>query len=83
MPTAACGCRPFGERTRAIARSTRSAATEALRLVLPHAAALGIDPALLTCDVDNIASAKVIEANGGVLEDVRGVKKRYWVPAGG
>jgi predicted acetyltransferase len=26
------------------------------------------------------ASAKVIEANGGVLEDVRGDKKRYWVP---
>jgi predicted acetyltransferase len=58
----------------------RGVATEALRLVLPHAAALGIDPALLTCDVDNIASAKVIEANGGVLEDVRGDKKRYWVP---
>ena len=58
----------------------RGVATEALRLVLPHAAALGIDPALLTCDVDNIGSAKVIEANGGVLEDVRGVKRRYWVP---
>lgn len=58
----------------------RGVATEALRLVLPHAAALGIDPALLTCDVDNVASAKVIEANGGVLEDVRGDKKRYWVP---
>ena len=61
----------------------RGVATEALRLVLPHAAALGIDPALLTCDVDNVASARVIEANGGVLEDVRGVKKRYWVPTGG
>ena len=60
----------------------RGVATEALRLVLPHAAALGIDPALLTCDVDNVGSAKDIEANGGVLEDVRGVKKRYWVPAG-
>jgi predicted acetyltransferase len=58
----------------------RGVATEALRLVLPHAAALGIDPALLTCDVDNVGSAKVIEANGGVLEDVRGVKRRYWVP---
>ena len=60
----------------------RGVATEALRLVLPHAAALGIDPALLTCDVDNAGSAAVIEANGGVLEDVRGVKRRYWVPTG-
>jgi predicted acetyltransferase len=33
----------------------------------------------VTCDVDNVGSARVIEANGGVLEDVRGVKKRYWV----
>ena len=61
----------------------RGVATEALRQVLPHAAALGIDPALLTCDIDNVASARVIEANGGVLEDVRGIKKRYWVPARG
>ena len=61
----------------------RGIATEALRLVLPHAAALGIDPALLTCDLDNVASARVIEANGGVLEDVRGTKRRYWVPTGG
>ena len=33
-------------------------------------------------DSDNLASRRVIEANGGVLEDVRGVKKRYWVPTG-
>ncbi|HYN67371.1 MAG TPA: hypothetical protein VES93_10820 [Ornithinibacter sp.] len=35
-----------------------------------------LDPALVTCDVDNVGSAKVIEANGGVLEDVRGDKRR-------
>ena len=29
-----------------------------------------------------LGSAAVIEANGGVLEDVRGTKKRYWVPTG-
>ena len=30
---------------------------------------------------DAIAERKrVIEAAGGVLEDVRGVKRRYWVP---
>ena len=60
----------------------RGVATEALRLLLPRAADLGIDPVLITCDVDNAGSAKVIEANGGVLEDVRGDKRRYWVPTG-
>jgi len=34
----------------------------------------------VTCDDDNVASVRVIEACGGVLEDVRGVKRRYWVP---
>ncbi|MGL4176430.1 MAG: GNAT family N-acetyltransferase [Dermatophilaceae bacterium] len=58
----------------------RGIATEALRLVLPEAAALGVDPALLTCDEDNHGSVRVIEANGGVLEDVRQGKRRYWVP---
>ena len=43
---------------------------------------LGIDPALVTCDEDNTGSIRVIEAAGGVLEDVRGVKRRYWVPTG-
>jgi predicted acetyltransferase len=31
---------------------------------------LGMNRVMLTCDVDNIASQKVIQANGGVLEDV-------------
>ena len=55
-------------------------ATRMLAAVLPHAANLGIDPALVTCDVDNLGSRRVIELNGGVLEDQRGVKLRYWVP---
>ena len=29
-----------------------------------------------------IDSRKVIETNGGVLEDQRGIKLRYWVPTG-
>jgi predicted acetyltransferase len=58
----------------------RGHATAMLGAVLPHARALGIDPALLTCDHDNVGSRKVIEANGGVLEDRRGVKLRFWVP---
>jgi predicted acetyltransferase len=35
---------------------------------------------LVTCDDDNVASRRVIEANGGRLEDVRGHKLRFWVP---
>jgi predicted acetyltransferase len=57
-------------------------ATAMLRAALPWAGGLGIDPALIACDVDNHGSIKVIEAAGGELEDVRGVKRRYWVPTG-
>jgi predicted acetyltransferase len=35
---------------------------------------------LITCDVDNIASRRVIEHNGGVLEDQREQKLRFWAP---
>jgi predicted acetyltransferase len=55
-------------------------ATAMLQDALPWAHGLGIDPALVTCDTDNTGSIRVIEAAGGVLEDVRGVKRRYWVP---
>ncbi|AGL17530.1 GNAT family N-acetyltransferase [Actinoplanes sp. N902-109] len=55
-------------------------ATAMLAAARPVAAGLGIDPALVTCDVDNIGSRKVIEANGGRFEDQRGVKLRFWVP---
>lgn len=55
-------------------------ATAMLRAALPWARDLGIDPALITCDETNLPSARVIESAGGVLEDVRGVKRRYWVP---
>jgi predicted acetyltransferase len=61
----------------------RGVATAALRAVLPEAARLGADPVLVTCDDDNVGSARVIEANGGVLEDVRAGKRRYWVATGG
>ncbi|MEO7260724.1 MAG: GNAT family N-acetyltransferase [Jatrophihabitantaceae bacterium] len=60
----------------------RGHGTAMLRAALPIAAGLGIDRALITCDVDNLGSRKVIEANGGVLEDERGGKLRYWVPTG-
>jgi predicted acetyltransferase len=55
-------------------------ATAMLREALAVAHDLGIEQALLTCDDDNLASRKVIERNGGVLEDLRRGKLRYWVP---
>jgi len=61
----------------------RGHATAMLRAALPVARRLGIDRALLTCDPDNLASRRVIEANRGVLEDERGGKLRFWVPTAG
>jgi predicted acetyltransferase len=37
---------------------------------------------LVTCDTDNVASRKVIEANGGRYEDTRCNKLRYWISTG-
>jgi predicted acetyltransferase len=45
----------------------RGYATEALRLLLPRAAAEGLRWVEITTDPDNVASRKVIDANGGVL----------------
>jgi predicted acetyltransferase len=56
-----------------------------LELVLPKSKALGIDRVLLTCDATNVASRKVIEKNGGILENQvhnpeTGVDKlRFWI----
>jgi predicted acetyltransferase len=60
----------------------RGHATEMLRQALPVARQLGIDPVLVTCDVDNVGSRRVIEANGGRLEDERHGKLRYWLHTG-
>ncbi|MDI1461589.1 GNAT family N-acetyltransferase [Catellatospora sp. KI3] len=61
----------------------RGLATWALREVLGHARVRGLDRALVTCDDTNTASARTIERNGGVLEDVRdtelGHTRRYWI----
>lgn len=63
----------------------RGYATEMLRQAIPLCAAQGIAHALITCDVDNVASRKVIERCGGVLESVTcdpGLeiqKRRYWL----
>ncbi len=54
-----------------------------LRMTLPHCKALGLDSVLVTCDRQNEASRRTIEACGGVLEDVRmdGDQPvlRYWI----
>jgi predicted acetyltransferase len=60
----------------------RGHATAMLAAALPVAHGMGIDPVLITCDEDNLGSRKVIEGNGGVLEDVRRGKLRFWVPSG-
>ena len=58
-------------------------ATWALGAVLEPARALGLERVLVTCNDDNAASARTIERNGGVLEDVRdhelGRFRRYWI----
>ena len=33
----------------------------------------------MTCDDDNLASARTIERNEGVYEDTRNSKRRYWI----
>ena len=54
-------------------------AKEQLRQGLQVAKSKNIKRALVTCDRDNAASRGVILANGGVLEDIRGGKERYWI----
>ena len=58
----------------------RGHATAMLRRALTLAREMGIESALLTCDIDNVGSRTVIELNGGVLEDERAGKLRFWVP---
>lgn len=56
-----------------------------LQLALQKAKKLGILKVLVTCDKGNIGSQKIIEANGGVLENIVEVgekypkKRRYWI----
>jgi predicted acetyltransferase len=69
----------IGYDVRASARR-RGHATAMLRAVLPYAASVGIEKALVTCDAGNVGSRTVIEACGGVLEDERNGVLRFWLP---
>ncbi len=62
--------------------------TKMLKLALKKAKAMRLDKVLITCNIDNYASARVIEKNGGILQDIvvannqLGVPtqtKRYWI----
>ena len=56
-----------------------------LKLALQRLRHAGVERALLTCYDHNIGSQKIIEANGGVLENViddprdGGKSRRYWI----
>ena len=57
--------------------------TKILELALAEAKSMGIDKVLVTCDDDNIGSVKIIEKNGGTLENTieneGKLKRRYWI----
>jgi predicted acetyltransferase len=63
----------------------RGHATEILRQSLVIARSFDARRVLVTCDVDNVASARTIERCGGVLENVVDDldggprKRRYWI----
>ena len=62
----------------------RGLASWALGEVLEHARTRrGLDRVMISCRDDNPGSARTIERNGGVLEDIRetplGLTRRYWI----
>jgi len=56
-----------------------------LKLALEEARKMGLKRVLITCDTDNIASAKIIEKNGGIFErhDISPMSgkqlNQYWI----
>lgn len=60
--------------------------TALLRLSIEESRKMGLKKVLITCDDTNIASQKIIKANGGKLHDCislpdRVIKvRRYWIP---
>ncbi|WP_049235744.1 GNAT family N-acetyltransferase [Moraxella canis] len=58
-------------------------ASQMLKLALTHCQEKGLTQVLITCDDTNLASAKVIENQGGILADKLSVNdkitRRYWM----
>lgn len=55
-------------------------ATQMLQLWLEKSKELWLTKVLVTCDLDNIWSSKVILKNGWIFErETKGWKKRYWI----
>jgi predicted acetyltransferase len=63
-------------------RRRQGHARRALALALTEAKDLGLDRVLLTCDEGNDGSRLTIERNGGVYEDSRKGRRRYWIDVG-
>lgn len=61
----------------------KGVATRMIAMALEECRRLGIEHVLMVCDKDNIASARSIQKNGGVLEneldDGGTVIQRYWI----
>jgi len=59
--------------------------TKILALALPRARQLGIKKVLVTCDENNLGSRRIIEKNGGILENIvsagagKPKKLRFWI----
>jgi predicted acetyltransferase len=72
----------IGYDTRPLFRG-KGIATLMLKAALPIAKQIGLTRVLLTCNDDNIASIKVIEKNGGLLEKTalfeQKLKRYYWI----
>lgn len=68
-------------------RQKQGYGSEILRLALSKASNFGIQKVLITCDENNIASRKIIEKNGGKLQDeieVNGIPiLRFWISCEG
>lgn len=58
----------------------RGHATQMLAQALAVCPQLGLDEALVTCPVDNLASRRVIEANRGALARIVDGEAHYWLP---
>jgi predicted acetyltransferase len=65
----------------------KGCATEMIRLALDECRKLGIERVLITCEKDNVGSAKSIMNNGGILEnelvnEEGKIEQRYWIRNG-